>query len=342
MSDATGGGASKLADVHPHWRFEKPIRHFVEPASFVDIEASVEEEKSTQNPLLGVQNPQKVRSKKRPKHAPNWPKTNPGRDRISLKNVFERWRTLHNGYLQLTSMLRLLTLQEMKNKCPLVNHLLVNTPLCHLHQASSTACLQLNIPVSTLAPEVDTNGERSDTNKIDIRGIDSVCSQLLSNPFIVENFGTKNRPDDAWHRAITAKLSEYGKTGSLEDSFANLSIRMLAWDPRRRLTATEALQHPCLQGLDEESSSSSSESQVKTSYSNKAPRLIKPTDDDPNYNQSGDTEVASSGARCEARPPSFDSNGETGATWAEFHQRQAQARLEASTMPSKETLLRRP
>ena len=38
----------------------------------------------------------------------------------------------------------------------------------------------------------------------------------------------------------------YRKRGSLERSFADLVCQMLAWEPRDRLTAAEALQHPCM------------------------------------------------------------------------------------------------
>ena len=38
LADAAGGGVLELVDVHPHWRYRKPERHFTEPAvAFLEV-----------------------------------------------------------------------------------------------------------------------------------------------------------------------------------------------------------------------------------------------------------------------------------------------------------------
>ena len=77
-------------DVYAHWRFEKSKRYFVEFAIFFDIEVDVNET-STHNPLLNIQNSQKIRSKERPKFALNRSKT-----MTKQKRLKERQRAFDN------------------------------------------------------------------------------------------------------------------------------------------------------------------------------------------------------------------------------------------------------
>ena len=52
-ADAAGGKVLKLTDVHPHWRFKKPPRHYTESAEFANIdEVDMTEETPVQDPLL--------------------------------------------------------------------------------------------------------------------------------------------------------------------------------------------------------------------------------------------------------------------------------------------------
>ena len=76
LADASGGGVLKLQDVHPHWRFVKPKRHYVPPGEVVELS---DDEAPPMDPLLRIQNPRKVKAKGRPAGAPNKPKE--GRNR---------------------------------------------------------------------------------------------------------------------------------------------------------------------------------------------------------------------------------------------------------------------
>ena len=181
-------------------------------------------------------------------------------------------------------------------------------------------------PIPTLAPEVDTDNVRTYDNKIDLWGIGYACSRMLFYDYMTKNLNNRVRPNEAWHIAIMAQLTQYARRGHLESSFADLVRKMLAWNPKDRPTALQALEHPCMQEkVEDETSSSSSESQVKVSYTNKAPRLGKPDESSPE-GSSGDTEIATPGAR----PPSFDSSELTGAAWLAYHRGQEQARAQAA------------
>ena len=209
-------------------------------------------------------------------------------------------------------------------------------------------------PIPTLAPEVDTKGHALYNNKIDIWGIGYVCSRILFNAYMIQNLDMGTRPDRTWHEAIMTQLSEYAKFGRPQRSFADLVSRMLAWDPADRPTAAEALKHSCMQDLENESPSSSSDSETKVSYSNKRSRLE--TDDSTALQgnntasgsedalpkpRSGDTQSFSSGDR---RPDSGSAEG-AGAAWLAFHARQARARAQlfkaGQHRPSTGSLLRR-
>ena len=209
-------------------------------------------------------------------------------------------------------------------------------------------------PIPTLAPEVDTKGHAHYSNKIDIWGIGYVCSRILFNAYMIQNLDMGNRPDKTWHEAIMAQLSEYAKFGRSQRSFAALVSKMLAWDPADRPTAAEALQHACMQDLENESPSSSSDSQTKVSYSNKRSRFetnnstalqgnnsASGSEDAFPRHRSGDTQSLSSGDR---RPDSDSVEG-TGAAWLAFHARQARARTQlfkaGQHRPSSGSLLRR-
>ena len=71
LADAAGGGVLKLSDVHPHWRFKKPIRHYREPDDFVDVDEVVDDETPDRDPLLQIQNPRMARTKERPQGSGN-------------------------------------------------------------------------------------------------------------------------------------------------------------------------------------------------------------------------------------------------------------------------------
>ena len=71
LADATNGGVLKLTDVHPHWRFKKPARHYQEPDEYVNVDENEEDETPTQDPLLLIQNPRVAKSKGRPRGALN-------------------------------------------------------------------------------------------------------------------------------------------------------------------------------------------------------------------------------------------------------------------------------
>lgn len=167
-------------------------------------------------------------------------------------------------------------------------------------------------PIPTLAPEVD--GHARYDNKIDIWGIGYVCCGILfpsfQRKFLLRN--NSGRPDRSWHIGIMALLSEYQSSGPTESSFADLVRQMLAWTPRHRASAAEALRHPCIQAISASPIANSSESQERSGKLQKlrhdAPNEAK---NDPasgraspeqQQDHSGDTEILTPGRR----PLSFD------------------------------------
>lgn len=120
------------------------------------------------------------------------------------------------------------------------------------------------------------------------------------------------RPNEAWHTGAMAHLTKYESSGPTESCFADLIRQMLAWTPAHRLSATEALQHPCMQAISASTVANSSESRER---SGKLPKLRH---DAPNeakndpasgeasprqqQDHSGDTEILTPGQRA----PSFD------------------------------------
>ena len=80
-ADSEGGGVLKLADVHPHWRFKKPNRHYREPEEFVNVDEEEEDDTPAQDPLLQIQNPKTVPTKGRPRGSQNRNKSKATRGR---------------------------------------------------------------------------------------------------------------------------------------------------------------------------------------------------------------------------------------------------------------------
>ena len=177
----------------------------------------------------------------------------------------------------------------------------IKPPLCDLcdygkalkHPVSNDSRIG---PIPTLAPEVDRDNIKFYDNKIDIWGIGYVCARMLFNAYMVKNVNNRKRPDEIWHQAIMSQLARYAKSGPLESSFADLVRKMLAWNPKDRPTAIQALQHSCIrESASESTSSSSSHSSPKAPHNNKAPRLTQSNNHSIEYN-SGDTEIAAPGA----------------------------------------------
>ena len=159
-------------------------------------------------------------------------------------------------------------------------------------------------PIPTLAPEV-TGHSRYDS-KIDIWGLGYVCCWILFPEFQLRN-ADGVRPDRNWHKGAMAQIADYERLGGpSERSFADLVRQMLAWAPTNRITAAQALQHPCMQP-DSTPSISSSDSEERNPILTKFPRIahsgpIAPeaantpapgTTDQMHHYHSGDTEVAS-------------------------------------------------
>ncbi|KAL8832829.1 MAG: hypothetical protein Q9191_000013 [Dirinaria sp. TL-2023a] len=102
-------------------------------------------------------------------------------------------------------------------------------------------------PIPTLAPEVD--GEAYYDSKIDVWGIGYVCCCILFPKYQrqrVDNFRPPNRNLN-WYVGLTPLLEAYQERGQLERSFGDLVTKMIAWEPKSRMTAAQALQHPCMQ-----------------------------------------------------------------------------------------------
>lgn len=102
-------------------------------------------------------------------------------------------------------------------------------------------------PIPTLAPEVD--GEAYYDSKIDVWGIGYVCCCILFPAYQrqrVDNFRPPNR-NLKWYVGLTPLLEAYQERGPLERSFGDLVTKMIAWEPKSRMTAAQALQHPCMQ-----------------------------------------------------------------------------------------------
>ena len=72
------------------------------------------------------------------------------------------------------------------------------------------------------------------------------------------------------HNTIMTLLSNFASRGSLEKSFAVLLWHMLAWRPRERITAAQALQHSCMQSQ----TSSKASLQQPEAPSKKIPKVL--------------------------------------------------------------------
>lgn len=78
LADTANGGRLKLEDVHYHWHFKKPERHYKEPSAeeFIDVDDEYDEQpEPVREPLLDIVNPAVVKSKGRPRGALNKPKS---------------------------------------------------------------------------------------------------------------------------------------------------------------------------------------------------------------------------------------------------------------------------
>lgn len=106
--------------------------------------------------------------------------------------------------------------------------------------------------IPTLAPEVNTEGRRRYSCKIDIWGIGYICCLMLLGSYMRESLDMRKRPNKAWHDAIMTQLSHYARLRPAESNFTDLVRKMLAWEPADRPTAAEALQHPCMRELENE------------------------------------------------------------------------------------------
>lgn len=101
-------------------------------------------------------------------------------------------------------------------------------------------------PIPTLAPEV--NGEAYYDSKIDVWGIGYVCCCILFPAYQRQRVNNFQRPNQnlKWYVDLMPLLKAYQEQGPLERSFGDLVIKMVAWEPKARLTAAQALQHPCM------------------------------------------------------------------------------------------------
>lgn len=209
----------------------------------------------------------------------------------------------------------------------------VNPPravLCDYGKVVFSAChMDSRIgPISSLAPEV--TGKSPYDQKIDVWGIGYVCCWILFPIFQNEHVKGDERPNKAWHKDAMTQMTQYeARSGPLERSFADLIRHMLAWSPGNRLTAAQALRHPCMQP-DSLSAVSSSDSEdirpapikfAKTAHTK--PRILAATTNPatPHLNQtedgpSGDTELLTSFER----PSSLEDYAQgTGAAMLAFH-----------------------
>ena len=132
----------KLSDVHPHWRYKKPRRRYVEPGEFVDNDELLDDDTSAQNPLLQIQNPKKIKPKGRSRGASNKKKSKPaGRDYEA-----ERQRAFDNSTLRESSgfdyaeAIDLTTEQvQVSNSQPSASqYTMVSRPPSQLHSLPST------------------------------------------------------------------------------------------------------------------------------------------------------------------------------------------------------------
>lgn len=101
-------------------------------------------------------------------------------------------------------------------------------------------------PLWTQAPEIDgcTNYDKA----IDIWSLAfSFCCSLF--PESQEKLVNRcQRTTKQWHNATMVYLSKYSEKGKGEEDLADLLRSMLMWEPKDRISATAALQHPCMSG----------------------------------------------------------------------------------------------
>ncbi|KAL8697993.1 MAG: hypothetical protein Q9201_006811 [Fulgogasparrea decipioides] len=98
-------------------------------------------------------------------------------------------------------------------------------------------------PRHSCAPEVD--GQTLYTNKIDIWSFGFMVFNVIFPQYQRDNVVVRNRITDEWHSGAIDCLRQYSKNGNLKLQVADLLRHMLCWDPDKRITAMEALQHPC-------------------------------------------------------------------------------------------------
>jgi len=94
LADTENGGRLKLLDVHYHWHFQKPDRHYKEPtaeADFIDVDDVTDAQpEPVREPLFDITNPAIVKPKGRPRGASNKPKSTATRDRqTEAQRAFE-------------------------------------------------------------------------------------------------------------------------------------------------------------------------------------------------------------------------------------------------------------
>ena len=99
-------------------------------------------------------------------------------------------------------------------------------------------------PIPTLAPEV--YGSKPYNSKIDIWALGWLCGWILFPKYYREHTDYKRPSSKEWRIGLDQPLHNYAALGSSQQQLADLVGKMLTRSPEGRLTASQALKHPCM------------------------------------------------------------------------------------------------
>ncbi|KAL9003791.1 MAG: hypothetical protein Q9188_003354 [Gyalolechia gomerana] len=179
-------------------------------------------------------------------------------------------------------------------------------------------------PAPTRAPEVD--GKRQYGNQIDIWSLGIAIIEIL----FTDLQGPGVKVTKQWHATALNCLNALSRSGVSEELVADLVRSMLMWEPADRISAAEALQHPCFLSPDPSPVQPSSSHQIPSSH--QPPQSYRPPPlsvhppalnvRNPGYHRSWVIRTTTSSSASIESSSSQGRRG-TGASWLAFHKDRA-------------------